>query len=257
MIHGDTSQALVTWDYASQFEVYGTPQSRARPTPRSNLRKEAQLRRASSTRVNGHVKSTKENNAPQGDDYSRPTRYTNRTVSANNDTYQRPLAGTPQRAPGTPRGVGNSTVQSFLIPDLANLTELYGASMLSGQGGLPRAGLSNRRVVSAYNGRAPGNYIPVGGIPIPEEEKQILASLQLLKDRLDQVEQEKADAEARVEEYELHVADLQAQLEAQASLRRSDSALGSSDGEAPGNAKNKWKIEKARKSFITTTKNYV
>ena len=235
----------------SQFEVYGTPQSRARPTPKSNLRKEAQLRRASSTRA--QIKSTKENNAPQYyDNHSRPTRPMNRTVSANNDSYQRPLAGTPPRVNGTPRGIANSTVQSFILPDMGNMTELYGASVLSGSGGLPRSGLSNRRVVSAYGGRAPSNFIPVGGVPIPEEEKHILAALQLVKDRLDMVEQEKADAEARVEEYELLVMDLQAKLEAQAALRRSDSALGSSDGEAPANGKNRWKIEKARECGLST-----
>lgn len=227
---------------------YGTPPSRLRQTPKSNLRREAQLRRASSTRmVNGNVKSTQENSAPQQEDNTRPTRLTSRTVSANNDTYQRPLAGTPQRMNGTPRGAPGSTFQSFLIPDIANMTDLFGASSLNnGMHDLPRTGLPNRRVVSAYNGRQPGNFIPVGGIPIPEEEKAILASLQMVRDRLSQVEQEKDDAEQRIEEYELHVADLQAQIDAQGSLRRTDSALGSSDGEA-ANGKNKWKIEKARK----------
>jgi hypothetical protein len=231
--------------------AFDTPPSRIRPTPKSNLRREAQLRRASSTRIagsNGYVKSTKENHAPQQpEDNTRPSRYNNRTVSANNDSYQRPLAGTPQRVNGTPRGVANSTMQSFQLPDLHNMTELFGASMNSGTPGFPRGGFSNRRVMSAYNGRVPGNYIPVAGVPLPEEEKQILASLELLKEKLETSEQQKLEAERRAEDLEVLAAELQAQIDAQANMRRSDSALGSSDGEGPGTVKNKWKIEKARK----------
>lgn len=241
----------------SHFEMKGTPPSRSRQTPKSSLRKEAQLRRASSTRAagtHGHVKPTKENNAPQVEDHTRPTRFTSRAVSANNDSYQRPLAGTPQRVNGTPRGIASSTAQSFLLPDVNNLTELFGASINNGTPGLLRTGLANRRVMSAHNGRVPGNFIPVGGIPIAEEERAILASLQMVRDRLAQVEQEKAEADLRIGEYELHVADLQAQIDAHTSLRRSDSALGSSDGESPSNAKNKWKIEKARKEISADAK---
>ncbi|KIW04247.1 uncharacterized protein PV09_04552 [Verruconis gallopava] len=229
----------------SHYEFKGTPPSRSRPTPKSNLRKEAQLRRASSTRVPTNTRSTKENVMAQHDNQdarSRPTRFASRTVSANNDTYQRPLAGTPQRANGTPRGVANSTVQSFLLPEMPNLTELFGGS-IKGTPMLSR-GLPNRRVTPANPG--PGNYIPVSSVPIPEEEKAILHSLQILKERLEQVEQEKAEADHRIEEYEIQVSELQAQLDAHASLRRSDSALGSSDGEAVGSSKNKWKIEKAQ-----------
>jgi hypothetical protein len=237
----------------SQYDLKGTPPSRSRQTPKSNLRKEAQLRRASSTRatgINGYVKSTKENDGPQVDEYARSTRFANRTVSGENDIHQRPLTGTPQRVNGTPRGIANSTAQSFLLPEMPNLTELFGGS-IKGTPVLPRHGLAGRRVASIHGGR-PDNFIPVGGIPIPEEEKVILQSLQILKDRLAQVEQEKAEADRRIEEYEFQVSDLQAQLDAHTSLRRSDSALGSSDGEGPAHQKNKWKIEKARTCCINS-----
>jgi hypothetical protein len=230
--------------------TFATPPSKMRTgnTPKSNLRKEASLRRASSTRVSAYGK--KENHAPmQVEEQTRPTRLNSRTMSANNDSYQRPLAGTPQRVNGTPRGIANSTAQSFLLPDLGNLTDLFGASMVNGTPNRSRAGFSTRRVVSAYNGRAPSNYYSVAGVPLPADEKQIIASLELLKDRLSIVEQEKEEAHLRIEEYEMHVADLQAQLDAQANMRRSDSALGSSDGEGAGAGKNRWKIEKARMCY--------
>jgi hypothetical protein len=241
----------------SHYELKGTPPSRSKQTSKSNLRKEAQLRRASSTRatgVNGYVKSTGENAVSHGDLNTRPTRFASRTVSADNDNYQRSLGGTPQHVVnGTPRGIANSTAQSFLLPEMPNLTELFGGSINNATPRLPRTDQANRRLAPMSTGRQPGQptFIPVGGIPIPEEEKVILASLQVLKDRLAQVEEEKAKADRRIEEYEFQVSDLQAQLDAHASLRRSDSALGSSDGDVPANQKSKWKIEKARKCIMT------
>lgn len=240
----------------SHYEPRGTPPSRSKATPKSNLRKEAQLRRASSTRgiaTNGYVKSLKENSAPQEIEYgnnTRPTRFQARAVSAEQETFFHSANGTPQRVNGTPRGFANSTAQSFLLPEgLNNLTELIGGSV-KGTPVLPRTGPASRRVTSMYAGRRPDNFIPVGGIPIPEDEKVILASLQILKDRLAQVEQEKAEADQQIEEYEIRVSELQSLLEAQESLRRSDSALGSSDGEGPATQKNKWKLEKVRKCFV-------
>lgn len=244
----------------SVYEVTGTPPIKSRPTPKRNLQKEAALRRASNTRLPGtssYAKTSRENNPPQTEDYGynnkTTTRFGTRTVSADNDTFKRPMTGNSQRSNGTPRGIANSTAQSFLLPEMPNITELIGGSYKDGTPIFSRSGRAKTRIASINVGKRPDqpNFYPVGGIPIPEEEKAILASLQILKDRVFQLEQEKSESDRKVEEYELEVSDMRMQLDAQENIRRSDSALGSTDGEGPANQRTKWRIEKARESIMS------
>jgi hypothetical protein len=158
--------------------------------------------------------------------------------------------GTPQRAFGTPRSTANATAQSFMLPDLPNLTELVSGTYKDGTPVFSRSGKARSRFNTASSARrsAPNqpNFARVAGIPIPEEEKAILASLQLLKDKVAQLEQEKAEADHKIDDYEVEVMELRSQLEAQSNFRRSDSALGSTDEEAGGNKRTNWQIEKTR-----------
>jgi hypothetical protein len=57
------------------------------------------------------------------------------------------------------------------------------------------------------------------------------------------LEQEKAESEKKIEEQEVQIIELRATNEAQEKLRRSDSALGSTDGEGSGE-RNNWRVEK-------------
>ena len=69
--------------------------------------------------------------------------------------------------------------------------------------------------------------------------------MNLLKDKVAQLEQDCAEAEKKIEEQEVEIIELKTANRAQENFRRSDSALGSTDGE--GSGKNSWKVEKTRK----------
>ncbi|EOD43781.1 hypothetical protein UCRNP2_9527 [Neofusicoccum parvum UCRNP2] len=162
-------------------------------------------------------------------------------------------AQTPQKSIyATPRSAaqpGTATHQSFMLPDLPNLTELVSGSYKDGtpvfsRNAKSRSRFSSAPIPSRLREETTGKHVPIESVPIPSEEKALYTSLQLLKDRLAQMEQDKAEAEKKFEDYEAQVADLRAELTARDEMRRSDSALGSTDGE--GNKKDNWRVEKTR-----------
>lgn len=141
--------------------------------------------------------------------------------------------------PTTPRSTTNTvgiTQQSFGLPDLPNLTELMSGMYKDGTPIFSRSakGRSRFRQDTKSLDRQP-HLMPVENVPVPEDEKVIYASLQLLKDKIAQLEQEKAEADKRLEEQESELIELRVQLDTQSRLRRSDSGFGSDDeGKAAG-----------------------
>ncbi|KAJ9640461.1 hypothetical protein H2199_006000 [Coniosporium tulheliwenetii] len=282
---------LLSVEDNSLYEVTGTPPVRPRPTARKsdgfergNLRRDAQIRRASSlgqkeidallarsskadervspgkgasqrrrtTLVQMHTRMSEEEaelaleRPPTVTITAKTTRFGNprsrQTSAALNST-----SGTPQRAAAaTP---ANATAQSFMLPDLPNLTELVSGVYKDGTPVFSRSAKARSRFVSdpypRRNGRGQPSYSALESIPVPADEKAILASLQLLKEKVAQLEQEKAESDKKIEDYENEVADLKAELSAQENMRRSDSALGASDAES-GREKTNWRIEKMR-----------
>jgi len=234
----------------SDIMYQGTPPVRPKPTPKSSLRRDVALRRASGNRgglANAYTSvSAKDNNSPR----QRPEEITR---DAKSSRFGRNFSGsdTENWAPqvfGTPRSAANGTAQSFMLPDLPNLTELVSGTYKDGTPVFSRSGKKRSRLSSAPSAPfSQPNFIPVGGIAVPEDEKAILASLQLLKDKFAHLEQEKLEADRKVEDYEDEVVKLRAQLVAQQNFRRSDSALGSTDGEGDASARTKWQVEKTRK----------
>ncbi|ORY04122.1 hypothetical protein BCR34DRAFT_491813 [Clohesyomyces aquaticus] len=166
--------------------------------------------------------------------------------------YMDPVAGTPSRIEGTPRSrsmtAQNATAQSFMLPDLPNLTELVSGVFEDSTPVFSKAAPPRSRFATSNNPGRPGgrhpNHIPVDSVPIPEEEKAIFASLQLLKEKVSQLEHERAEADKKIEEQEIEIIELRASKNARDNLRRSNSGLGSTDGEASGKAG--WKVEKTR-----------
>jgi hypothetical protein len=158
------------------------------------------------------------------------------------DSALRPDA-TPRARPSTAT-VQSATGQSFVLPDLPNLTELVSGVF---QDGTPvfskNAPARTRFGVPRSNGRGAG-HIPIDSVPIPDEEKAIFSALQLLQEKVAQMEQERADAEKKIEEQELEIIELRVTSQAREKLYRSDSALGSTDGDGAG--KGSWKVEKTR-----------
>ncbi|OJD36730.1 cep57 centrosome microtubule-binding domain [Diplodia corticola] len=267
----------------------------ARPKPRStprksdgldraNLRRDAQLRRASSLpqkdlenisarlgkngeRVSPRKNATRPNLArlaaeddesfmerpPTGTFTAKNPRFGNHARQASGIVNDTPIQ-TPQKSLyATPRAAahntGTGTHQSFMLPDLPNLTELVSGSYKDGTPVFSRNAKSRSRFAAApipsrLREETTEKHTPIESVPIPSEEKALYTSLQLLRDKLAQMEQDKAESEKKFEEYEAQVAGLRAELTARDEMRRSDSALGSTDGE--GNKKDSWRSEKTR-----------
>jgi hypothetical protein len=149
----------------------------------------------------------------------------------------------PRSRPATAQNV---TAQSFILPDMPNLTELVSGVFEDGTPVFSKTAPARSRFMGTNNsGRRQPNHIPVDSVPIPQDEKAIFTALQLLQDKVAQMERERAEVEKKMEEQEFEIIELKATTETQERLRRSDSALGSTDGE--GSGKGTWRVEKTRK----------
>ncbi|THV93123.1 hypothetical protein D6D27_04539, partial [Aureobasidium pullulans] len=255
----------------SLYDLHSTPPRSTRPTPKKtdSLRKEASLRRAHSSdkRANAsqrrslsdmHHKVHRESESSfVGED--RPTTQTvqprnTRFTSANLPTsysHDQGLQsmGTPQRPIQNPTATwtgGTQTQASFMLPDLPNITELVSGVRKDGTPVFSRSQKSRSRFTSAsYNNPTITNTVThanINSIAVPDEEKAIFASLQLLKDKVANLETEKSEAQKRLEEYETEVGHLKSRLDVEQKLRRPDSALGEDDD---GSAKERWRVERA------------
>ena len=157
------------------------------------------------------------------------------------------MTATPRSRPMTAQ---NPTAQSFILPDLPNLTELVSGVFEDGTPVFSKtAPVRTQYGAPGKGGRQP-SHIPVDSVPIPKDEKAIFAALQLLQDKVAQMEHERAEQEKKIEEQELEIVELKATAQAQAQARGRDSALGSTDGE--GSSRASWKVEKTRKSTKIT-----
>ncbi|KAH0537485.1 hypothetical protein FGG08_005703 [Glutinoglossum americanum] len=159
------------------------------------------------------------------------------------------------RAASAQTGAASATQQSFLLPDLPNLSELVSGVFNDGTPVFSRSGKPRSRFASSTFPRGSGNnkpdHIPIDSIPVPEEERAIFVSLRLLQDKLAELENEKAEVERRAEELKGENDVLKAQRAEQERLRRSDSALGMADsgsdaGESYGKRNGNWIVEKLK-----------
>jgi len=128
-----------------------------------------------------------------------------------------------------------------MLPDLPNITELVSGVRKDGTPVFNRTTKPRSRFTSGTYNPRPADHAPVDGMPIPDDEKAIYASLTLLKDRVAELEMAKSEAQKRAEEYEDEIIDLRSQL--QTERRRPDSALGSDD---ESRAQEKWRMEKTK-----------
>lgn len=189
---------------------------------------------------NTRFAKSRQTSAPQ---HNFPTRFTSgQGLATGHDTPQRPTTS------ANPNFTGNQTQLSFMLPDLPNITELVSGVRKDGTPVFPRTTKSRSRFASAsYNPPSNNNtmtHAKIHSIPVPDEEKAIFASLQLLKEKVSQLEMEKSEATKRLEEYENEVIGLKSQVQMEQKLRRPDSALGSDEDM---NARDKWRIERSSK----------
>ncbi|KAG9889964.1 hypothetical protein KCU98_g16660, partial [Aureobasidium melanogenum] len=207
----------------SLYDLHSTPPRSTRPTPKKtdSLRKEASLRRAHSSdkRANAsqrrslsdmHHKVRHESDSSfVGEDrpvtqtvQPRNTRFTPATLptSYSHDQGLQSTA-TPQRPLQNPTATwtGTQTQASFMLPDLPNITELVSGVRKDGTPVFSRSQKSRSRFTSvSYNNPTITNTIAhanINSIAVPDEEKAIFASLQLLKDKVANLEAEKSEAQ--------------------------------------------------------------
>ena len=159
---------------------------------------------------------------------------------------------TPKNRPNThtvpnPQG----TQQSFMLPDLPNISELVSGVYEDGTPVFTRHGKARAsRFVSAVGqaGQRP-DYNGVNEIPIPADEQAIFLSLKLLQDKVATLEKTNAEAENAIQ----GLREKNRVLESGKTYSRgprSDSALGITDsdgGNDIGGSQRKLSIEKKRK----------
>lgn len=135
----------------------------------------------------------------------------------------------------------NTTAQSFILPDLPNLTELVSGVFEDGTPVFSKTAPSRAHYAAPPNGgRRQPEHIPLDGVPIPQEEKAIFAALQQLQDKVAQMEQERAESIKTIEEQDMELIELRATVHAQEKLQRGDTS--GSHGE-----KSTWRVEKTSK----------
>ncbi|GAB7362586.1 hypothetical protein MBLNU230_g2901t1 [Neophaeotheca triangularis] len=141
---------------------------------------------------------------------------------------------TPRRAV-TANATVQSDGQSWALPDTANLDRIIGKPKTATPG-LYSAKSRSRFTSTGYRPQ----HARLEGVSIPQDEKAIFASLQILQNRYADLETEHAETQRRAKEYETQVIDLQSQVKVEQRLRRPDSALGSDEE----TAQTKWKKER-------------
>ena len=144
------------------------------------------------------------------------------------------------------------TQQSFMLPDLPNISELVSGVYEDGtpvfsRHGKPRAS----RFISASGSHSKGTkYIGVNEIPVPADEQAIFLSLKLLQDKVATLEKTNGEAENVIQELQLKTQLLEGEKNSRRRRPRSDSALGTTDsdgGNELGASQRKLSIEKNRK----------
>ncbi|KAJ5757987.1 uncharacterized protein N7511_006681 [Penicillium nucicola] len=153
---------------------------------------------------------------------TRSTRFGNANTSqeiadaverASRDAYAKELrkstSGTPRKpsANAVNNNIGDTmTHQSFLLPDLPNISELVSGVYEDGTPVYNRQGkMRSTRFVSPLHDHTemslPHDHFPLDAVPVPEDEKALFVSLRLLQDKVAELNMWKSDAERRMENY--------------------------------------------------------
>lgn len=220
----------IMMDLVNNHSFNTTPQSgskkRTTATEHNGLRKEVLNRRVSARQ---HDEHDKEN-----------TPITSRMSSK--PLHQPQSSNFLQRA--TPRAAANSTRDSFAIPDVTGITDIVGMNDTTPI--VPRSTRAQSRHLSQSYRQPLHGFHPVAGVPLPEDEKQLIRQLELLSDKMAKLERENAEQHHRIHEYDEEVFQLRTQLDSARNARRADSALGSSDDEGSRSSRTKLQIENTR-----------
>ena len=149
------------------------------------------------------------------------------------------------------------TQQSFMLPDLPNISELVSGVFEDGTPVFSRHGKSraSRFVSGSQQDRSSGRgYASVHEIAVPDDEQAIFLSLKLLQDKVATLEKSNAKAVNAVDELRRKNELLESEKRDKRRAPRSDSALGTTDsdcGNETSTGQRKLLIEKNRKSSMS------
>ena len=274
-----SEDGIFTFGSDQQYEMAGTPPMKPRDASvrkgDDTLRRDATVRKASeAAKANASVRRTASlggKKASLADALKANTNYNlddtmqeNVTIPPRNTRFTRfqnpstnngarilsgsTLEGSNQESkdPSRFRAVQkNNTAHStgsFLIPDIDGMTQLIG-----GTPAMPRSAKKSSRFTPSATYRMPSrsnahSYLPLDGVPVPEDAKQVYDGLQRALDKIAELELERADSHQVAEDYEALITELRAQLDIEQRMRRPDSGLGSEEE----GAKDKWRRERAQ-----------
>ena len=144
------------------------------------------------------------------------------------------------------------TQQSFMLPDLPNISELVSGVYEDGTPVFTRHGKSraSRFVSASGHSGISRDYAGVNEIPVPADEQAIFLSLKLLQDKVATLEQSNAEAEDALQDLQQKNRVLEGEKIDRRRAQRSDSAFGTADsdgGNEIGGSQRKLLIEKSRK----------
>lgn len=141
-----------------------------------------------------------------------------------------------------------ATIQSFILPDIPNITELVSGVRRDGtplfsRSAKPKSRFATPSMTNAQNARP--SYSGVNQVPIPADEKALYASLQLLQEKVAGLELDNEQLEKRAEDYELEVLQLRSKLEEadDNNNQHSDSGVGYDEEETKTK---EWEQEKSQ-----------
>lgn len=236
-----SSSPAVRLDYpTSHTPQKSAMRSQPRRAVSESLRKDAQVRRASQaqkenvkpqsneTNRNSQRRSLSEMHARARDPYDisftderpSPAHVNTRSTRFGNANLSHQIAEAVERAsrevrPGgklsnnprnvTANGAGDTfTHQSFLLPDLPNLSELVSGVYEDGTPVLPsQKKMRSTRFVSpsqdAGDTSVSRQHLPLDAVPVPDDEKALFVSLRVLQERVAELEHAKSDAEKKIQ----------------------------------------------------------
>ncbi|KAJ5503414.1 hypothetical protein N7463_006288 [Penicillium fimorum] len=137
-------------------------------------------------------------------------------------------AGTPRKSSANAANtntIGDTmTHQSFLLPDLPNISELVSGVYEDGTPVYSRQGkMRSTRFVSPLHDPTdmslPHEHMPLDAVPVPEDEKALFVHLRLLQDKVAELEMFKSEAERRMDSYRQENSSLKANRPRQSSAK--------------------------------------
>ncbi|KAI9726805.1 MAG: hypothetical protein M1828_000661 [Chrysothrix sp. TS-e1954] len=142
----------------------------------------------------------------------------NKTVSQD-PTVSNEFTQEPPRRDTTATSAINGTHESFMLPDLANITELVSGVRPDGTPLFNRSTKARSRFATPSSLRRSQNgknaHVPIDGIPPAVNDQALYVSLQFLQDKVATLEKNKKSVEDRADEYELEVLQLRSELQDQ------------------------------------------